>query len=59
VPSAPEAAEQALAEFEGGPWGQKYSAIGPIWRRRWSEVIPFFAFSAEQWHSLKESVAFV
>lgn len=42
-----EAAEQALAEFESGPWGQKYPAIAPSWRRRWSEVIPFFAFSAE------------
>lgn len=42
-----EAAEQALAEFEAGPWGQKYPAIVASWRRRWAEVIPFFAFSAE------------
>lgn len=41
------AAEQALAEFEAGPWGQKYPAIVASWRRRWAEVIPFFAFSAE------------
>lgn len=38
------AAEGALAAFEAGQWGQKYPAIGPIWRRAWSEVIPFFAF---------------
>ena len=37
-------AEQALTAFEQGPWGQKYPAIGQIWRRAWGEVIPFFAF---------------
>lgn len=42
-----EAAEQALTEFEAGPWGQKYPAIAASWRRRWAEIIPFFAFSAE------------
>ncbi len=38
------AAEAALTTFEAGPWGRKYPAIGQIWRRAWSEVIPFFAF---------------
>lgn len=37
-------AEAALTAFEEGPWGRKYPAIGQIWRRAWSEVIPFFAF---------------
>jgi putative transposase len=39
-----EAAEQALNEFEAGPWGSRYGAIVQTWRRHWSEVIPFFAF---------------
>jgi putative transposase len=42
-----EAAEAELAAFEQGPWGQKYPAIGASWRRRWAEVIPFFAFSPD------------
>jgi putative transposase len=42
-----EAAEQALTSFEQGPWGQRYPAIGQIWRRAWTEVIPFFAFPDE------------
>ena len=42
-----EAAEQALAEFEAGPWGEKYPAVAASWHRRWSEVIPFFAFSPD------------
>jgi len=42
-----EAAAAALDEFEQGPWGQKYAAIVASWRRRWPEVIPFFAFSEE------------
>jgi putative transposase len=42
-----ETAEQALSAFEQGPWGQRYLAIGQIWRRAWSEVIPFFAFPEE------------
>src|ERR687889_710982 len=43
----PAAAEAALAAFEAGPWGRKYAAIGPSWRRAWSEVVPFYAFPAE------------
>jgi putative transposase len=42
-----EAAAAALDEFERGPWGQKYPPIAASWRRRWAEVIPFFAFSPE------------
>jgi putative transposase len=43
----PTAAEAALAAFEAGPWGRKYAAIGPSWRRAWTEVVPFYAFPAE------------
>ncbi|MEM9387143.1 MAG: IS256 family transposase [Pseudomonadota bacterium] len=46
APSA-EAATEALDAFEQGEWGQKYPAIVQSWRRRWEEVIPFFAFSSE------------
>jgi putative transposase len=42
-----EAAAQALDAFEQGPWGQKYPPIVASWRRRWAEVIPFFAFAPE------------
>ena len=38
------AAEAALTSFEAGLWGQKFPAIGQMWRRAWQEVIPFFAF---------------
>src|SRR3989440_2779862 len=41
------AGEAALAAFEDGPWGRKYPAIGPSWRRAWGEVVPFYAFPAE------------
>ncbi|UCC99652.1 MAG: IS256 family transposase [Phycisphaerales bacterium] len=41
------AAAAALDAFEQDAWGQKYPAIVASWRRRWAEVIPFFAFSAE------------
>jgi putative transposase len=42
-----DAALIALAEFEAGPWGSKYPAIAPLWRRQWEQVIPFFAFPPE------------
>lgn len=42
-----DAALVALDEFEAGPWGKKYPAIAPIWRRQWDQVIPFFAFPEE------------
>lgn len=35
---------EALEAFETGPWGEKYPAIAPAWRRNWEVVIPFFAF---------------
>jgi putative transposase len=41
------AGEATLAAFEEGPWGRKYPAIGPSWRRAWGEVVPFYAFPAE------------
>lgn len=41
------AAEAALSAFEAGEWGRKYAAIGMIWRRAWTEVIPFFAFPTD------------
>jgi putative transposase len=41
------AASAALAEFEDGPWGRKYPAIGASWRRNWEQVIPFFAYPQE------------
>ena len=40
------AAEEALDDFEAGPWGGKFPAIVRSWRRNWAQVIPFFAFSA-------------
>ena len=43
----PDVAEAALAEFEAGPWGQKYPAIGLSWRRAWPQVIPFYAFPGD------------
>ena len=39
-----DAAALAPDAFENGPWGAKYPAIGPAWRRNWDLVIPFFAF---------------
>jgi transposase-like protein len=43
APSA-EAAEQALNDFERGPWGQRFPTVVAAWRRAWDRVIPFFAF---------------
>lgn len=37
-------AHRALEAFDAGAWGRKYPAIGQSWRRRWEQVIPFFAF---------------
>jgi putative transposase len=42
-----DAALVALDDFEAGPWGKKYPAIAPLWRRQWDQVIPFFAFPQE------------
>jgi putative transposase len=41
------AAQARLEEFDRGPWGRKYPAIAPSWRRNWQQVIPFFAFAPE------------
>ena len=41
------AGEAALAAFDDGIWGKKYSAIGQSWRRAWGEVIPFYAFPGD------------
>src|SRR3954464_1819715 len=43
----PVAAEAALTAFEAGPWGLKYAAIGPSWRRAWAEGVPVYAFPAD------------
>jgi transposase-like protein len=42
-----DAAAAELDAFEEGLWGEKYPAVTASWRRRWEEVIPFFAFSPE------------
>ena len=42
-----EAAAAALGEFEQDAWGQKYPPVVASWHRKWEEVAPFFAFSAE------------
>ncbi|MDU9035584.1 transposase, partial [Pseudomonas corrugata] len=39
-----QAAEQALDEFERGPWGKQYPTVVAAWRRSWDRVIPFFVF---------------
>ena len=40
-----EEAEEALDGFEASSWGRKFPAIVRSWRRNWTQVIPFFAFS--------------
>lgn len=37
-------AQQQLAAFAAGKWGQKYPTIAAAWRRAWEQVIPFFAY---------------
>lgn len=39
-------AEMNLASFIA-TWGQKYPAIGKLWKENWERVIPFFAFPGE------------
>lgn len=41
-----EAAEQALSDYENGPWGERFPTVAQSWRRNWEHVIPFFAFAA-------------
>lgn len=42
-----EAAREALEDFAGSAWGEKYPTIVQSWRRAWENVIPFFAFPPE------------
>lgn len=42
-----EAAELALAEFDGSDLARRYPAIAPSWRRAWNEVIPFLDYPPE------------
>src|SRR5246500_1749858 len=37
-------AQRQLEAFEA-KWGARYPAIGPIWRRAWEHVVPFFGFA--------------
>ncbi len=39
----------ALAAFDAGPSGTKYSPSGALWRRAWVRVIRFFAFAPDTW----------
>ena len=39
-------AERELDSFIA-QWGDKYRAIGKLWKENWERVIPFFAFPAE------------
>jgi putative transposase len=39
-------AEQELRDFIA-QWGDKYQAIGKLWKDNWERVIPFFEFPAE------------
>lgn len=41
-----EQAEEALKDFEEA-WDDRYPMISKSWRSNWSNVIPFFAYSAE------------
>lgn len=41
-----ETAEQALTEFETGPWGERFPTVAQSWRRHWEHIVPFFAFAA-------------
>jgi putative transposase len=40
-------ARDALEAFAAGPWGDRYPAIAPAWRRQWEQVIPFYAYPLE------------
>jgi len=42
-----QAAQDALEAFADSAWGVKYPTIAAMWRRHWTEVIPFFAFPEE------------
>jgi putative transposase len=36
-----------LEAFAAGPWGARYPAIAPAWRRQWEQVVPFFTYPLE------------
>jgi putative transposase len=38
------AAEETLADFRQGPWGEKYPTIAPIWERAWPYLVPLFQY---------------
>jgi putative transposase len=40
-------AREQLEAFATGPWGARYPAIAPAWRRQWEQVVPFFAYPIE------------
>lgn len=42
-----EAAALELDAFEASDVGRKYPAIGEAWRRKWEQVVPFFAFAPD------------
>jgi putative transposase len=42
-----EKAREQLEDFAAGPWGLRYPAIAPAWRRQWELVVPFFAYPVE------------
>jgi transposase-like protein len=46
APSA-DAAAVALDTFVAGPWGHRFPAVASLWRRAWTQIIPFFAFPPE------------
>ena len=41
-----EEAQMNLADFMA-KWGDKYKAIGKLWKENWDRIIPFFAFPQE------------
>jgi putative transposase len=46
-PESAAAARERLEDFDRGPVGPKYPAIAQSWRRKWEQVVPFFAFAPE------------
>lgn len=42
-----EVAAERLEEFAASEWGQKYPTIAPLWRRHWTQVIPFLSYPHE------------
>lgn len=38
------AAEQALAHFEAGGWGQRFPEIAQLWHRHWERIAPALAY---------------